>query len=72
MREAVYISDGYHMRARSLGPQNALKTKKQWDIFPPKIFYSFCEPLGLWFHGATVGSLEPEVARTQDVWEEPV
>ena len=37
-----------------LGPQNALKTKIYIGVFPPSCF-SFWEPLGLWFHGATVG-----------------
>ena len=56
MREAVYISYGFRMRASPLSPQNALKTKMCFWAFFQKVFvYSFGEPLGLWFHGATVG-----------------
>ena len=62
MRETVYISYGFQMRAGPLGPLNALNTKifffgggRGAAFFQIIFFYSFGEPLGLLFHGVTVG-----------------
>ena len=56
MREAVYISYGFRMRTDPLGPLNAPETNINFGAFSQEIvFYSFWEPLGLWFYGPTVG-----------------
>ena len=56
MRKATYISDGFRMRAGPLGPENALKTNIYFLLFSKYLFFKvWAEPLGLWFHGATVG-----------------
>ena len=39
MREAVYISNVSRMRAGSLGPLNALKTKNYFGAFSPQTFF---------------------------------
>ena len=57
MRETVYISYGFRMRADPLGPQNALKTKIYLWAFPPNLFLFFWGALGAmvpWCHSGAM------------------
>ena len=58
MREAVTLSNVSRILPSPLGPVNALKTKIDFEAFSNCIsIILFGSPLGLWFHGATVGPL---------------